>query len=305
MKVVFTGASGLLGQSLVASLRQDGHEVVRLVRRDPSAPDESRWDPSTGYVDPTALAGADAVVNMAGPGLGDRPWTPAYRRTVLTARVEATRTIATAMAAAEPRPRVLLSSSAIGYYGTPGEQVVDEDAPVGDTYLARIAAAWEDATEPARLAGIRVVTTRTAVVLSAEGGAFGRRLLPLFKLGLGGRLGSGRQWWSWVSIDDYVRAMRFLLEHEEIEGPVNISAPEPIRNADLTKAMGRVLHRPAIFWAPGFALKIPLRDFAEDLLGGQRVAPRRLLDAGFTFAHPSFEPALRAALHRPYDAATS
>ncbi|MGZ4615092.1 MAG: DUF1731 domain-containing protein, partial [Actinomycetes bacterium] len=164
---------------------------------------------------------------------------------------------------------------------------------------------WEDATEPARLAGIRVVTTRTAVVLSAEGGAFGRRLLPLFKLGLGGRLGSGRQWWSWVSIDDYVRAMRFLLEHEEIEGPVNISAPEPIRNADLTKAMGRVLHRPAIFWAPGFALKIPLRDFAEDLLGGQRVAPRRLLDAGFTFAHPSFEPALRAALHRPYDAATS
>ncbi|MGZ4609586.1 MAG: TIGR01777 family oxidoreductase [Actinomycetes bacterium] len=305
MKVVFTGASGLLGQSLVASLRQDGHEVVRLVRRDPSAPDESRWDPSTGYVDPTALAGADAVVNMAGPGLGDRSWTPAYRRTVLTARVEATRTIATAMAAAEPRPRVLLSSSAIGYYGTPGEQVVDEDAPAGDTYLARIAAAWEDATEPARLAGIRVVTTRTAVVLSAEGGAFGRRLLPLFKLGLGGRLGSGRQWWSWVSIDDYVRAMRFLLEHEEIEGPVNISAPEPIRNADLTKAMGRVLHRPAIFWAPGFALKIPLRDFAEDLLGGQRVAPRRLLDAGFTFAHPSFEPALRAALHRPYDAATS
>ena len=302
MKVVFTGASGPLGQSLVASLRQDGHEVVRLVRRDPSAPDERRWDPSTGYVDPTALVGADAVVNMAGPGLGDRPWTPAYRRTVLTARVEATRTIATAMAAAEPRPRVLLSSSAIGYYGSPGEQVVDEDAPVGDTYLARIAAAWEDATEPARLAGIRVVTTRTAVVLSAEGGAFGRRLLPLFKLGLGGRVGSGRQWWSWVSIDDYVRAMRFLLEHEEIEGPVNISAPEPIRNADMTKAMGRVLHRPAIFWAPGFALKIPLRDFAADLLDGQRVAPRRLLDAGFTFAHPSFEPALRAALDRPYDA---
>jgi uncharacterized protein (TIGR01777 family) len=149
------------------------------------------------------------------------------------------------------------------------------------------------------------VTTRTAVVVSAEGGAFGRRLLPLFRLGLGGRLGSGRQWWSWVALDDYVRAMRFLLEHPEIAGPVNIAAPEPIRNGELTKAMGRVLHRPTLFWAPGFALRLPLRDFADDLLRGQRVVPRRLLEAGFTFAEPSFEPALRAALDRPYEATTS
>jgi uncharacterized protein (TIGR01777 family) len=305
MKVVLTGSSGLLGQALVASLRGDGHEAVRLVRRDPAAADERRWDPSTGHVEPSALLGADAVINLAGPGLGDRPWTPAYRRTVLTSRVEATRTIATAMAAADPRPRALLSSSAVGYYGNPGDQVLEEDAPVGDTYLARIAAAWEAATQPAQDAGIRVVTTRTAVVVSAEGGAFGRRLLPLFKLGLGGRLGTGRQWWSWVTLDDYARAMRFLLEHDEIAGPVNISAPEPIRNGDLTKAMGRVLHRPTVFWAPGFVLKLPLGDFAKDLLGGQRVVPRRLLDAGFTFGQPTFEPALRAVLEQPYDAATS
>jgi uncharacterized protein (TIGR01777 family) len=305
MKVVLTGASGLLGQALVTSLRGDGHEVVRLVRRAPTAADELRWDPATGHVDPAALPGADAVINLAGPGLGDRPWTPGYRRLVLTTRVEATRTIATAMANADPRPRVLLSSSAIGYYGNPGDQLLDEDDPAGDSYLARIAAAWEDATQPARDAGIRVVTTRTAVVVSAQGGAFGRRLLPLFRLGLGGRLGSGRQWWSWVALDDYVRAMRFLLEHPEIDGPVNIAAPEPIRNGELTKAMGRVLHRPALFWAPGFALRLPLRDFADDLLRGQRVVPRRLLEAGFTFAEPSFEPALRAALDRPYEATTS
>jgi uncharacterized protein (TIGR01777 family) len=305
MKVVLTGASGLLGQALVTSLRGDGHEVVRLVRRAPTAADELRWDPATGHVDPAALPGADAVINLAGPGLGDRPWTPGYRRLVLTTRVEATRTIATAMANADPRPRVLLSSSAIGYYGNPGDQLLDEDDPAGDSYLARIAAAWEDATQPARDAGIRVVTTRTAVVVSVQGGAFGRRLLPLFRLGLGGRLGSGRQWWSWVALDDYVRAMRFLLEHPEIDGPVNIAAPEPIRNGELTKAMGRVLHRPALFWAPGFALRLPLRDFADDLLRGQRVVPRRLLEAGFTFAEPSFEPALRAALDRPYEATTS
>jgi uncharacterized protein (TIGR01777 family) len=209
------------------------------------------------------------------------------------------------MARADPRPRVLISSSAVGYYGNPGDEVLDESSPAGDTYLARITRAWEAATEPARDAGIRVVTTRTAVVLSAAGGAFGRRLLPLFRLGLGGRLGSGQQWWSWVTLDDYVRAVRFLLDDDEIDGPVNISAPEPVRNADLTTAMGRVLHRPTVLWAPGFALKIPLRDFAADLLGGQRVVPRRLLDAGFTFTHPTFEPALRAEVGRPYEATTS
>jgi uncharacterized protein len=298
MKVVLTGASGLLGRALVSSLRDDGHDVIRLVRRAAAAPDEARWDPHTGHVDPAALLGSDAVINLAGPGLGDRPWTPARKRMLLDDRVSATRTITEAMAAAEPRPRVLLSMSGTGFYGTPGDQVVTEAAPQGDGYVAQIAAAWEQATAPAADAGIRVVRMRTGVVLSANGGAFGR-LLPIFRLGLGGRLGSGRQWWSWVALPDYVSAVRFLLDDEGIDGPVNVTAPEPITNADLTKAMGRVLHRPTFTIAPGFALKLPLRDFAEDLLGGQRSVPQRLLDGGFVFEHPSFEPALRAVLDKP------
>jgi uncharacterized protein len=295
MKVVLTGASGMLGHALISSLCGDGHQVVRLVRRAPAAADEARWDPRAGNVDPAALAGADAVIHLAGPGLGDRPWTPARKRLLLDDRVSATRTIAAAMALAAPQPRVLLSMSGMGYYGSPGDQPVTEQAPQGTGYVAEIAAAWEAATVPATQAGIRVVRMRTGVVLSATGGAFGR-LLPIFRLGIGGRLGTGRQWWSWVALPDYVAAVRFLLDHDEIDGPVNVTAPEPIRNVDLTKAMGRVLHRPTITFVPSFALKLPLRDFADDLLGGQRGEPRRLLDAGFSFAHPSFEPALRAVL---------
>jgi uncharacterized protein len=295
MKVVLTGASGLLGHALVSSLHGDGHDVVRLVRRTAAASDEARWDPQTGYVDPGALAAADAVIHLAGPGMGDRPWTAARKRLLLDDRVSATRTIAVAMAAADPRPRALLSMSGIGFYGNPGEQVLTEDDPQGGGYVAEIAAAWENSAAPAADAGVRVVRMRTGVVLSASGGAFGR-LLPIFRLGIGGRLGTGRQWWSWVALPDFVAAVRFLLDHENIAGPVNITAPEPIRNADLTKAMGRVLHRPTITFVPSFALKLPLRDFADDLLGGQRAVPRRLLDAGFSFAHPSFEPALRAVL---------
>jgi uncharacterized protein (TIGR01777 family) len=313
MKVVLTGASGLLGRALVSSLRGDEHQVVRLVRRAPAAPDEAQWDPRGGGHTASgadtalsgALSGADAVIHLAGPGMGDRPWTPARKRLLLEDRVSATRTIAAAMAAADPRPRVLLSMSGIGIYGNPGEQVVTEDHPLGTGYVAQIAAAWEGATSVAADAGIRVVRLRTGVVLSASGGAFGR-LLPIFRLGLGGRLGTGRQWWSWVALPDYVAAVRFLLEHEEIAGPVNITAPEPIRNADLTKAMGRVLHRPTVTFVPSFALKLPLRDFAEDLLGGQRAVPQRLIDARFSFAHPRFEPALRAVLtQQAHDATTS
>lgn len=304
MKVLLTGASGLLGRALTASLREDGHEVTRLVRREPAAPDESRWDPRSGTVDPVAIAGVAAVVNLAGPGLGARPWTPAYRRTVLEDRVAATRTITAAMAAADPRPRTLLSMSGVGFYGNPGEREVDEAEPRGDTYIAEIVDAWERETAVAADAGIRVARLRTGVVLSGRGGAFGP-LLPIFRLGLGGRLGSGRQWWSWVALPDYVRAVRFLLEQHEIEGPVNVCSPEPIRNGDLTRAVGRVLHRPTVTFVPGFALRLPLRDFAEDLLAGQRVMPRRLQESGFAFEHPSFEPALRAVLGERYGTATS
>jgi uncharacterized protein (TIGR01777 family) len=291
VKVAITGASGLLGPALIRSLRDDGHDVLRLVRRVPAAPDEVQWDPETGEVDLAALTGVDAVIHLAGANLGGRPWTPAYRRTVMDSRVSGTRTIASAVARMEPRPRVLLSASGVGYYGPRGEDIVDETAPAGDSYIAQIARRWEESTAAAVEAGVRVVTMRTGVVVSGRGGALGK-LVPLFRLGVGGRLGSGRQYWSWIGLHDYVRAVRFLLDRDDISGAVNVCAPTPVTNAEFTKALGRVLHRPTVLVVPGFALRIPLRDFAKDLLGGQRVIPRRLLDAGFTFDEPNLEPAL-------------
>ena len=301
MKVVLTGASGLLGPALAASFRADGHQVVRLVRRPPSAPDEARWDPTAGTVDPGALAGTDLVVHLAGVGLGSRPWTPDHRRAVMDSRVQGTTTIAKAVA--QHGVPTLVSASGVGYYGNPGDAVCDEESPRGSGYVADIAATWEACTEAAAVAGARVVPVRTGVVLSAKGGAYGK-LLPLFRLGLGGKLGSGRQWWSWVAIDDYVRAVRFVVD-SDLTGPVNVTAPEPLTNADMTAAMGRVLHRPTMFTAPGWAMRLPLRDFAADLLGGQRVVPRRLADAGFVFAHPTFEPALREVLATGHPRTTS
>ena len=295
MKVALTGASGLLGPHLIRSLRSDGHETLRLVRRAPAEADEVRWDPRSGEVDLDGLAGVDTIIHLAGANLGGRPWTPGYKRTVMDSRVDGTRAIARAAAALRPRPGVLLSMSGVGYYGNPGDRELDETAGPGAGYVAEIARRWEESTAPAADAGIRVVTMRTGVVVSGRGGALGR-LLPLFRLGLGGRVGAGKQFWSWVSLTDYVRAARFLLDREDISGPVNVCAPEPVTNAELTRTFAKVLHRPAVLAVPGFALRLPLRDFAEDLLGGQRVVPRRLLDAGFRFEHEALEPALRAEL---------
>jgi uncharacterized protein (TIGR01777 family) len=302
VKVVLTGASGLLGTALVSSFRADGHDVLRLVRREPSAPDEARWDPVAGSVDPAALDGADLVVHLAGNGPGDRLWTPAHKREVMDSRVHGTTTISRAVA--DHGVPVMLSASGTAYYGNPGDTVCDEQSPHGESYMADVAAAWEAPTGAAAAAGSRVVPMRTGVVVSRKGGAYGRRLLPLFRLGLGGRLGSGRQWWPWIALDDYVRAVRFLVG-SDISGPVNVTAPEPLTNADMTAAMGRVLHRPAVFRAPGFAVKRVLGDFGADLLGGQRVVPGRLQDAGFVFSHPAFEPALRHVLSSAHPRATS
>ena len=289
-----TGASGLLGRALVQSWSRDGHVVIRLVRRAPTAADERQWDPRARTVDAAALSGAHVAVHLAGAGLGDRPWTPAYKREVLHSRVSGTTTIARAVAAAGVP--TLLSASGVGYYGNPGDEELDESSPPGEGYVAQIARRWEEATAAAEAAGARVVHLRTAVVLSASGGAYGRRLLPLFRLGLGGRLGSGRQWWSWIALTDYVRAVRFLADREDLVGPVNLSAPQPLTNAAMTAAMGRVLHRPAILRAPALPLTLVLGDFARDLLAGQRVVPGRLTEAGFVFEQPAFEPALRDAL---------
>lgn len=295
MKVAITGASGLLGTHLAHSLRDNGDEVLRLVRREPRADDEVRWDPTSDFVDSAGLSGIDAMIHLAGAGLGDRPWTPSYRRLVYDSRVNGTRTIATAIALLEPRPRVLLSMSGVGYYGNPGDAIVDESAPPGSSYIARIARDWEQPTTVAADAGVRVVTTRTGVVISAHGGAFGR-ILPIFRLGLGGPIGSGKQYWSWVALHDYLRAMRFLLRRDDVSGPVNVCAPNPVTNAELTNALGRVLHRPAVIRVPGAALRVPFGEFANDLLEGQRVVPIRLLEAGFVFDQPDIETALRAAL---------
>ena len=297
MRVAITGASGLLGSGLADSLRADDHEVLRLVRRAPQSADEVRWAPG-GEVDLERLAGADAVVHFAAPGMGDRPWTPGRKAMLRRDRVEGTGTIASALAtlAAGGRgPRTLLTASAVGVYGWPGDRVVDESAPRGTTEIAGLAAAWEDAAQPAVDAGVRVGYVRSGVVV-ARHGALMDRLLPLFKLGLGGRLGSGRQYWSWVALDDHVRAMRRLLDDDSLSGPVNVTSPNPVTNAEFTSALGRAVHRPTFLWAPGFPFKVALGGFGADLLAGQRVVPTRLEDAGFAFEHADLDAAFRWAL---------
>ncbi|WP_169945544.1 TIGR01777 family oxidoreductase [Microbispora sp. H11081] len=296
MTTVVTGSSGLLGTALADALRADGHEVRRLVRRPPSGPDERFWDPANGVLDPGALEGADAVVHLAGAGIGDRRWSEAYKRELVDSRVSGTRTLAEALARAERGPRVLLSSSAIGFYGDTGDRAVDESAPSGTGFLAGLVREWEAATAPAAEAGLRVSLMRSGVVLSGRGGALAR-MLPLFKMGAGAVLGDGRQYVSWISLPDWVDAARFLLAHD-LDGPVNLTAPEPVTNAEYTAALAKALRRPTMpVPAPRFALRLALGEFAEEaLLAGQRVLPRRLLDAGHRFAHPTIGEALSAVL---------
>lgn len=295
MKVAVTGASGLIGSALVADLRGDGHDVARLVRREPAAADEIRWDPASGDVDLAGLAGAQAVVHLAGAGIGDRRWTDSYRRVILDSRVQGTTTIAQALARLDPPPRVLVSASAIGYYGDTGEREVDECSPPGRDFLASVVSRWESAAAPARDAGVRVVHPRTGLVLTRRGGAL-RRMLPFFRMGVGGRLGSGRQYWSFISLADEIRALRFLIDTEALAGPVNLTTATPVTNAEVTRTLGQLLHRPAVLPVPAVALRIAFGGFASDLLGGQRVRPLRLLDTGFTYHHPDITSALRAGL---------
>lgn len=295
MRVAVTGSSGLIGSALVRSLTADGHEAVRLVRRPARADSEVSWDPERKTVDTAGLAGTDAVVHLAGAGVGEHRWTAAYKKVLVDSRVRGTAVVAEALASMDRPPQALVCGTAIGWYGDTGATAVDESAPAGDGFMAGLCERWEAAADPAREAGIRTVLARTGLVVSRAGGAWGR-LFPLFGLGLGGRLGDGRQYWSFISLRDHIAALRRLVEDDGLAGPVNLTAPSPVTNREVTASMGRLLHRPALLPVPRFALRIAVGEFADDIVGSQRVVPRRLLDAGFTFAHPGIDDAVRAAI---------
>ncbi|MEI8262008.1 MAG: TIGR01777 family oxidoreductase [Actinomycetes bacterium] len=295
MKVAITGASGLIGGALVPHLRAGGHEVLRLVRRAAASPDEVTWDPTRGTVDLAKLTGVNAVINLAGAGVGDHRWSDAYKKEILDSRVNSTRTIATAITQLSTPPNVLVSSSAIGWYGDTGSNEVDESAPAGEGFLADVVEKWEAAASPALTAGIRVVHPRTGLVVSSKGGAWGR-MFPLFKVGLGGKLGSGAQYWSWISMRDEIAALRFLMEQPGLTGPFNLTAPTPATNAEITKVMGRLMHRPTLATAPAFALKSMLGEFSTEVLGSARVVPTALIHAGFRFQDTLVDSAITQAL---------
>ncbi|MER5688961.1 TIGR01777 family oxidoreductase, partial [Streptomyces sp. NPDC002205] len=248
-RIAVTGSTGLIGTALVRSLRADGHDVVRLVRRPARAGDEVEWDPKRSYVDGAGLVGCDAVVHLAGAGVGDHRWTEAYKQEIRDSRVLGTEAIAQAVASLDVPPKVLLSGSAIGYYGDTGDRAVDESAPHGEGFLPSVCVEWEAAAAPAEEAGVRTVFARTGLVVGREGGAWGR-LFPLFRAGLGGRLGNGHQYWSFIALHDHIAALRHILDTPSLSGPVNLTGPDPVTNGEVTAAMGRVLRRPTLFAVP-------------------------------------------------------
>jgi uncharacterized protein (TIGR01777 family) len=289
-RIAITGSSGLIGTALVGYLKSEGHTVQRLVRRPVVAPDEIQWDPKTGYVDIEALRGVDAVIHLAGVGVGDKRWSKKYKAEILNSRLLGTTAIANAVN--EVKPQVFISASAIGWYGESGNRAVVETDRAGDDFLAAVCREWEAAADIAT--GTRVVKIRTGLVLDPTGGALGR-MLPLFRLGLGGKLGNGKQWWSWITLHDQIRAIAFLLEHN-ISGPVNITSPNPVTNQEFTSALARALHRPALFPAPAIALKVALGGFSSEILGSKKVTPAALTEAGFIWDYPHITSALTALI---------
>jgi uncharacterized protein (TIGR01777 family) len=296
MKIAITGSRGLIGSALIPHLVAAGHEVVRIVRGQAAA-GEIGWDPPNRFIEAEKLHGIDAVAHLAGAGVADRRWNAAYKREILSSRVDGTTTLAQALAGMSIRPSAMVSASAVGYYGSRGDAVLTEDSGPGVGFLAGVCAQWESSTAPAVDAGIRVATLRTGVVLSAAGGAL-RTQLPLFRLGLGARLGAGTQQFSWITRRDAIAAITFLLTDDGLAGPVNLVAPNPVTNAEFTRALGRALHRPALLAVPSPVLRLAAgREMAEEfLLTSQRVVPERLLAAGFSFADAALPEALATAL---------
>ncbi len=296
MRIVVSGSTGFLGTTVVGALRDAGHEVRRLVRRKSAgAADEIPWQPDEGKLDPAHLSGIDAAIHLSGENVGQR-WTRAVKSRIWESRVRTTEVLARALSQAQPRPRVLISASGIGYYGDRGDETLVESSGPGNDFLAQLGREWEGATAAASRAGIRVVNMRMAPILSSKGGML-TRLLPVFKLGAGGKIGSGNQWLSWIARPDFVRLISFFLERDDITGPVNCTAPNPVTNAEFTRRLGSALGRPAIAMVPAFALRLVYGEMADaTVLVSQRVIPKRLLDAGFEFQYPEILPALQHAV---------
>ena len=293
MRVAVTGSSGLIGTALVARLRDEGHEVVRVVR----SGDGVRWDPEAGTIDAAGLAGVEGVVHLAGEGIGEKRWTDEQKRRIVESRTKGTYLLANTLAALDPKPSVLVSGSGVGYYGLRGDEVLTEESSNGTGFLAELCRDWEAAAHPAVAAGIRTVFLRTGIVLSRKGGALGR-LLPLVKLGLGGKLGSGRQWWSWISLEDEVRLIVHALTTPSVEGPLNATAPNPVTNTELVKEAGKIAGRPTFLAVPKFALGLVMGgELTEEMiLASQRALPKAAEASGFTFSHPDVRSALRTIL---------
>jgi hypothetical protein len=286
--VAVTGATGLIGTALVSQLRTDGYEVKKLVRRPTRSSDEVSWNPTLGEIDLTSLAGTDSIIHLAGAGVGDKRWSAAYKSEILNSRLLGTTTIA--KAASELGVKKFISASAIGYYGETGNRAVTESDRGGEDFLSVVCREWEAAADLA--IDVPTIKLRTGLVLDPTGGALGR-MLPLFRFGLGGKLGSGKQWWSWITLHDQIRAISFLLE-SKITGAVNLTAPNPVTNQEFTAALARAMHRPAIFPAPAFALRLALGGFSTEILGSKKVLPKVLTDSGFVFDYPHVSNALTA-----------
>ena len=295
MKILVAGSSGLIGTALCSRLEREGHEIVRLVRREP-AQGELRWDPEASELEQEALEGIEAVVHLGGRNIVAGRWTTTVKAQLHQSRVQTTQLLATRLAGLAAPPRVLVCASAVGIYGHRHNEELDEESDTGEGFLAELGRAWEGASAVAAEAGVRVVQARLGIVLSRQGGALAKMLLP-FRLGMGGKIGSGRQYVSWISLADAVAALIYAVENDALRGPVNLTAPQPVTNAELTRTLGRVLRRPTLLPLPAFAAKLVLGELAEEgLLASQRVRPKRLLEAGFEFAHPELEGALRHAL---------
>jgi uncharacterized protein (TIGR01777 family) len=298
MRIAVSGASGLVGTALTTAVESDGHAVLRLVRGAAASADSVAWDPERATIDAAKLDGVDAVVHLAGEGIAAKRWSDEQKRRIRDSRVKGTRLVAETLAKLPRKPSALVCASAVGFYGPRGDEELDESSASGEGFLAEVCRAWEASADPARDAGIRVVHARFGVVLSAKGGALAKMLTP-FILGVGGRLGSGRQWMSWIAIDDVVGALRHAVSTPALVGPVNAVAPNPVTNAEFTRALGDALGRPTIFPMPAFAARLAFGEMADELLlTGQRVAPTRLVATGFEFRDPTLSGALRRLLAR-------